>query len=161
MLKQEPIKRSKELISLSRDHHEGLLLCWKINTGINKGVSMDRIAAYILHFSNQSLNKHFDEEECYVFTLLPPDHPNRKEAELHHKLMREMVGNFKNKSQLFPLSIKYFAEILEMHIRYEERVLFNIIEIEADKQALKLTEKKLTSPIKKNVEWHDQFWLKN
>ena len=160
MVKQDPIKRGKELVSLSRDHHDGLLLCWKINTGINNGVSTDRISAYILYFFDNNLNKHFEYEECFVFTLLPSEHPNRIEAELHHKLIREMIGNFKNNNQLFPLSMKYFAEILEMHIRYEERVLFNIIEKEANKQALQITEEKI-GHTKCKVEWADQFWLKN
>lgn len=161
MVKQGPIKRSKELVSLSRDHHDGLLLCWKINTGLNKDISIERINNYILHFFDNYLEKHFEEEECSVFTLLQSDDPNRNEAELHHKLIREMIGNFRNNNQLFPLSIKYFADILEMHIRYEERVLFNIIEKEADPALLRLTGEKLTNHVNFNMDWHDQFWLKS
>ena len=33
-----PIKRSEYLKPLSRDHHQGLLLCWKIRTGLKKGI---------------------------------------------------------------------------------------------------------------------------
>ena len=160
MIKQGPIKRGKELVSLSREHHDGLLLCWKINKGIENGVSMDRIKDYILFFFDENLEPHFEEEERYVFTLLPQEHPNRTEAEVHHKLIRELIDNFKSGKQTYPLSIKYFAEVLEMHIRYEERVLFNIIEKEANRQEIEITEAKLTSHPKCNAEWHDQFWAK-
>lgn len=121
---------------------------------------MDRISAYILHFYYEHLEKHFEEEEAAVFTLLHPENPDRKEAELHHRLIREMIDNFKKGNHLFPLSIKYFAEILELHIRYEERILFNIIEKEAEPTLLRSAGTLLTGHVNHNIDWHDQFWLK-
>ena len=53
----KPIKRSEELVSLSRDHHDGLLLSWKIRTGINKGIELKRIADYVLHSYRTELDK--------------------------------------------------------------------------------------------------------
>jgi len=37
---KKPIKRDKVLQPLSHDHHQGLLLCWKIRTGIKKGIEL-------------------------------------------------------------------------------------------------------------------------
>lgn len=37
------IKRTKALQPLSRDHHHGLLLCWKIRQGIKLNVEPERI----------------------------------------------------------------------------------------------------------------------
>lgn len=159
MEERKPIKRSIELRSLSKDHHDGLLLCWKINTGVNKMVPSDRISSYILFFFDSSLDVHFEEEETHMFSLLGPDNSYRKEAEMQHKLLREMVAGFRNKKITDTESLKDFAALLNKHIRYEERVLFNIIEEERDRGAIRITVEKFTSHIKCNTEWHDQFWL--
>ena len=82
---QKPIKRSKELVSLSSDHHNGLLLCWKIRTGIANDTSVDRIAAYVTRFFDMHLKPHFETEEELVFTLLPQDNRLRLMAETDHK----------------------------------------------------------------------------
>ncbi len=155
----KPIKRRKELVSLSREHHDGLLLCWKINDGLEKNISSQRIGAYVLHFFAQHLAKHFDDEEKYVFPILRADNIDRKEAELHHKLLREIMGNFKNTDQIVWLSLQHFAEILEKHIRFEERVLFPLIEKEATPEALQSAATKLAMQPKYYIEWEDQFWI--
>ena len=36
--KNKPIKRHKAIQPLSREHHQGLLLCWKIGKGFEKGI---------------------------------------------------------------------------------------------------------------------------
>lgn len=159
LAERNPIKRSKELVTLSREHHDGLLLCWKINSSLNKGIPLSRISPYIIYFFDNSLKMHFEEEEHFVFSLLKPDNIYRKDAEMQHKLLREMIENIRNSYLLSAGSLKYFAETLNNHIRYEERVLFNIIENETDKTALKSLENKLTSHSKCDSGWEDQFWL--
>ncbi len=39
----KPIKRSVALKPLSREHHHGLLLSWKIREGFNRNVEIERI----------------------------------------------------------------------------------------------------------------------
>ena len=155
----KPIKRRKELVSLSREHHDGLLLCWKINDGLEKNISTQRIGAYALYFFDNHLARHFNEEEQYIFPLLDANNIDRKEAELHHKLLREIADNFKNTDQIVWLSLQHFAEILEKHIRFEERVLFPLIEKEATPEALQSAATKLAMQPKCNIEWEDQFWI--
>ena len=58
-MKTEPLKRSKALQSLSREHHYGLLLCWKIRSGLKKAVDIERIKAYTDWFFKNSLSKFF------------------------------------------------------------------------------------------------------
>ena len=43
-----PIKRSEFLKPISREHHHGLLLCWKIRAGLKKGIEPERIKLYQL-----------------------------------------------------------------------------------------------------------------
>ena len=62
-MKVKPIKRHKAIQPLSREHHQGLLLSWKIRTGLSKGVSTDRIKTYADWFYKTYLIPHFEEEE--------------------------------------------------------------------------------------------------
>jgi len=71
----QPIKRSRSLAPLSRDHHDGLLLCWKIREGIRKAIEADRIRRYVAYCLEQQLALHFIEEEEVVFAVLAEDDP--------------------------------------------------------------------------------------
>jgi hypothetical protein len=42
----KPLKRHAALQPLSREHHHGLLLGWKIRTGLSNGAPLERIKAY-------------------------------------------------------------------------------------------------------------------
>jgi iron-sulfur cluster repair protein YtfE (RIC family) len=96
MEKIGPIKRSKELTPLSGDHHDGLLLCWKINTGMAKKVETERIVSYVLFFYDTYLKKHFQLEEQYLFPILESNNRYRKDAEAHHVLLSKMIDNFRD-----------------------------------------------------------------
>jgi hemerythrin-like domain-containing protein len=157
----KPIKRSKELTPLSRDHHDGLLLCWKINTGIAKKVETDRIVSYVLFFYDSYLKQHFQLEEEHLFPILESNNRYRKDAEAHHVLLGKMIDNFRDSGNAAKLSLTYFAYVLKEHIRFEERVLFNIIERQAGSEALQAIEVIINKTTKCNAEWNDQFWLKN
>ena len=47
------MKRDKNIIPLSQDHHFGLLSGWKIKQGIKKNISYERIKNYILSLGQQ------------------------------------------------------------------------------------------------------------
>ena len=59
----KPIKRSKELAPLSREHHEGLLFAWKIKQGLKNETETKLIAEYVQWFWKNHLQEHFTEEE--------------------------------------------------------------------------------------------------
>jgi hemerythrin-like domain-containing protein len=127
MKKHNPIKRSQELVQLSREHHFGLLLVWEIRRDLGKGVEFDKISKRIIDFYTTDLEKHFKEEEETVFTLLPPDHPLRVQAEDEHRKIYAMIEMLKNTKADAAL-LNEFADTLEAHIRFEERTLFNLIQ---------------------------------
>lgn len=66
-------KRHKALQNLSREHHHGLLLSWKIRTGFNKNVEVNRIKCYAHWFFKAHLIPHFELEETYIFPILKSD----------------------------------------------------------------------------------------
>ena len=131
-MKVKPIKRHKAIQPLSREHHQGLLLSWKIRTGLSKGVSTDRIKTYADWFYKTYLTPHFEEEEKHLFPILGNDNSLVKKAIAQHRRLDRL---FKRSSELTK-SLNHIEEELEQHIRFEERVLFNEIQKEATEQQL-------------------------
>ncbi len=160
MPQAKPIKRSKELAPLSREHHDGLLLSWKIRTGLNKQIDTERIAAYVLQFYKINLEYHFQKEENYLFILLNPEDLLRIEAENQHKAIEKYIDKLKE-GQIDLKILTEFADLLEQHIRFEERTLFPHIEQQTSIQVLQDAGAKIASSNKQcELEWDDQFWLK-
>jgi len=156
----KPIKRSEELKPLSRDHHEGLLLCWKIRSGLNKGVEEKRIKQYVLYVFQHELEEHFRQEEELVFDLLPNDNARKTEALLQHDALRAMIKSMSEKPTDLKHLLGWFADQLDDHIRFEERKLFPYIEQNAEATSFKQTGikiKELHSPHTQLV-WEDEFW---
>ena len=83
----KPLKRNKNIQILSREHHHGLLFCWKIKAGLNKAVDPKRIIAYINFFWDSHLRMHFKEEEDLLF--LKSEDSMCREALIQHEEIRE------------------------------------------------------------------------
>lgn len=160
MAERQPIKRSKELVPLSRDHHDGLLLCWKIRKGLATGVEKKRISDYVVHFYEQELKEHFREEEDILFDLLPLQDEQCATAFGQHKELRSYIGIFKGQQATADL-LSIFADQLDRHIRFEERELFPYIERLLDTDTLTEVGKKLDRLHQKKEAsiWDDEFWV--
>ena len=157
--KPKPISQGEEIASLSRDHHDGLLLSWKINSGLRKGVSPYRIRLYVLYFFDNFLEPHFAEEEQLLYPLLDRNNPERREAELQHAGLRVRMEYFEAGYALTPDLLKDFADKLSEHIRFEENTLFNAIQQKADHRALRSVINRHKSILTIDNDWYDQFWL--
>lgn len=151
----KPIKRHKALKPLSRDHHHGLLLSWKIRTGIKKEVEIERIKKYCDFFFEEELIPHFNIEEQYIFTLLDANDKLVKRALSEHRKLKRLF----TKEQFDVKNIVAIEELLEKHIRFEERVLFNKIQEQATEKELEVVEKLHQPNNNDNLEkWLDKFW---
>ena len=124
MKDQKPIKRDKAFITLSKDHHFSLLLVWKIRRDLESDVSSKHISSYILEFFKGDLQDHFKEEEEIVFSKLPGNDVLREQAEKEHKSISILVEALSENERDNDLQ-KQFADSLEAHVRFEERILFN------------------------------------
>jgi len=131
-MKSNPLKRTEALKSLSREHHHGLLLCWKIRQGIKQNVEPDRIKKYLDWFWISYLKPHFEIEEQYVFPILGKENKLVKQALAEHRKLKRL---FVNESDI-QKSISLIEEELEKHIRFEERVLFKEIQVVASSEQL-------------------------
>ena len=149
------MKRDKNIIPLSQDHHFGLLSGWKIKQGIKKNISYERIKNYINYHWDNSQSFHFDEEEKILFPYSDDELTQRALDE--HKEIRELLKTL-NEVEDFELLTLYADKVTE-RVRFEERVLFPHLENI-------LTEEQLTEVGKKlneihhhaEDEYHDEFW---
>lgn len=149
----QPIKRSEYLKPLSREHHHGLLVCWKIRMGLKKNVSINRIKAFTDWFYEYHLKEHFELEENYIFPILGMEHDLVKKAITEHKRLRRL---FLDTSHI-ENSISLIEEELEKHIRFEERVLFMEIDKIASEQQLQKIEH-IHNCLSLETNWKDEFW---
>lgn len=120
MHQTKPIKRNEALQPVSREHHQGLLLCWKIRQGLKKNIAPNRMKVYADWFYKEHLLPHFEIEEKYLFPVLGNEHELIIKATAQH---RRLTRLFTDQQQLAK-SLSFIEEELETHIRFEERVLF-------------------------------------
>ena len=131
-----PIKRHPSLQSISRDHHEGLLISFKIEKGMSENVEASVMQKHIDWFFEKKLLPHFKIEEEFVFPVLGNEHELIRAAlDQHAELVRLFGIADKNYDTL-----KLIGELLDAHIRFEERILFNEIQAVATPEQLQLIE---------------------
>ena len=151
----KPLKRHPALQPLSHDHHHGLLLCWKIRTGFNRGVASDRMKRYIDWFWHNHLESHFEIEERDIFPILGNKNKLVKRALAEHRRLKRLFTEEVDIER----SLSLIEEELENHIRFEERILFNEIQRIASPAAYAAIQ---TLHHDKTVceNWPDEFWKK-
>src|SRR5690606_32827540 len=93
---QKPLKRHKALQPFSREHHHGLLLSWKIRSGLSKNIELERIKTYADCFFKNQLVPHFELEEKYIFPLLDSDHELIKRALAEHRRLTRLFADTQN-----------------------------------------------------------------
>ncbi|MFA7446357.1 MAG: hemerythrin domain-containing protein [Flavobacteriaceae bacterium] len=149
---KKPIKRHEALKPFSRDHHHGLLLCWKIREGFKRNIEPQRIKKYTDWFWETHLAQHFQEEEKILFPLLPQESDKIKKATAEHRRLKRL---FENTTEIVK-SLNRIEEELESHIRFEERDLFNEIQKTATTEQLQRIENLHKDNFCDN--WVDEFW---
>tara|TARA_R110002049_G_scaffold307773_2_gene509423 strand:+ start:9188 stop:9652 length:465 start_codon:yes stop_codon:yes gene_type:complete len=133
---KKPQKRHKALQPLSREHHHGLLLSWKIRSGFSKNIAPKRIKTYADWFFENHLIPHFEMEEAHVFTILNEDNELVKRALADHRQLKRLFTEPNDKTK----ALSKIEEELDKHIRFEERVLFPEIQKVATEDQLALIE---------------------
>lgn len=152
----KPIKRSNQLAPLSREHHETLLLAWKIRQGIRLNIESDRIVSYCSWFGENFMERHFSEEEVEFGKILHSEDPLLIRMRDEHRQIRLQLKNIA--AIPTPEQLELLAKMITDHVRFEERQLFNYIEEKATEEQLNAL---LQSHIQgeKQLNWEDEFWL--
>lgn len=122
----KPLKRSPHLIQLSKEHHHTLLFCWKIRQGLKRKVDPKRIVPYVEYFWKTHLRSHFAGENLFFQKCTDP---MVTRAYKEHESIKVAVQQLE-KVQVAELSqaLGEIADLVDQHIRFEERILFPLLE---------------------------------
>lgn len=133
--------RHPSLIPLSHDHHHGLALalrCRKQALGRLKPLGAQGLkerAQELKEFFRASLTPHFAAEESALFPFMRSSIPEAEnligELLAEHEQLRGWVGRLEDEKHLAKTLFEA-ADLLERHIRREERELFPLFEAHAD-----------------------------
>ncbi len=132
-------KRHPSLIPLSREHHHGLLLAFRITRGLPKTRwphdNLQEQAADTVRFFRKSLTPHFAAEADILFPAIRAMQPQASalldQLIQEHTAMRELVDHIDRQPPAGPRLrelLASFGTLLEQHIRCEERELFPVYE---------------------------------
>jgi len=139
-------KRHPSLVSLSHDHHHGLALALRLRQGdaalLNDGWTHDRReqAKRVLTFYQEELSVHFRLEEEILFPAMMKHvaqaSPLINSLIDQHRQMEKMIVRLRDSEQeSLDEVLTELGEMLERHVRAEERDLFPMYEREIPQQA--------------------------
>jgi hypothetical protein len=154
----KPIKRSKQLTPLSKDHHDGLLFAWKVKQGLKNEADVRLIAEYVQWFWKNHLEEHFREEEKILAPHLPADNELLKQMFDEHENVEAMIHINENIPDATLLS--NLAQAIDDHIRFEERQLFPYAEKIIPEKELNSVYEQLAKEPRHCEKWEREFWVK-
>jgi iron-sulfur cluster repair protein YtfE (RIC family) len=153
---KKPIKRHDALKPLSREHHHGLLLCWKIRQGKKLNVEVQRMKNYADWFKKTYLKSHFEAEEKYIFPILGEENELVQQALAEHRRLESLFDQENHLEK----ALNQIAEELDLHIRFEERLLFNEVQKIATAEQLNEVKKHHNGINFSDDNWQDHFWTR-
>ena len=158
LMAEKPIKRNEHIAKLSRDHHASLMFCWKLRQGLRYGVSSGRMVPYVHYFLNQHFLPHFTEEEKILFAPLQ-DQTVQKAIDEHVIILANVRKILSSGKEDQHKELTELADLVDGHVRYEERILFPHLEKKlTEDQLIEIGKKIADDPIKD--EYEDAFWLR-
>jgi len=137
-------RRHDSLIPLSREHQYALLLCLRIHRGLTECEEdtdwLELKADHAVRFFEVELLTHFQAEEESLFPAmreLLEAKPIIDELLVEHERIRKLIAQLgKPEPGSLASTLKEFADLLEAHIRKEERELFPIYEQQASPEII-------------------------
>lgn len=127
-------RRHDSLVPLSRQHHYGLMLCLGIHKGLlqhkDDTVWLQAKAQDVREFFQLDLVSHFALEEEVLFPVMermPEAEELIKRLLQEHREIEKLVQELVQ-SSLLATNLRRLADLLEEHIRQEERLLFPLFQ---------------------------------
>ncbi len=154
----QPLKRSKELSPLSREHHDGLQFVWKLRQGLENKTTMGKLKEFTIFYWQQHIKPHFFHEEQVLSKFIPEDNVLLKQMRIEHEMIRELILQLGQDSSAQIFST--LADIIYKHIRFEERELFQWVEVHLTKEQLEEIYSELEAHPLCGSDWTDEFWLR-
>jgi hemerythrin-like domain-containing protein len=136
------MKRSRELKPLSSEHHQALLVAFQLKKGLaghaeSAGAPKDLpgLLALARRFEEQVLRTHARAEEDLLGRWLPEADMARLRME-HAEMTRLLEAARSARSNDVRSHLSGFADLIERHVRWEERELFPYAEGHVDEATL-------------------------
>ncbi len=138
--------RHESLVPLSKDHYHGLLLAQQIKTTdrvmmVGWPSAPAQQASFVRSFFAEHLTRHFADEEQSLFPLVVEHIPSASaqvdDLLRDHRAIEEFARIFEHPDpQRVAAQLGEFGDLLERHIRKEERELFPLFEAQAPPDVL-------------------------
>ncbi|SHF95272.1 hemerythrin domain-containing protein [Ornithinibacillus halophilus] len=134
MAKHKGIKRHESLKPLSRHHMVGLHVALKLKrAGTEESrLTLEEIKRDVDDFWNPNGQEHFREEEEILLPAYAEyasiEQPEVIEMLLEHVKIRSQIKQILDAEEFNTSKMQALGELLETHIRKEERVIFPMIE---------------------------------
>lgn len=122
------MKRSEALQPLSHQHHNSLMACLLLRKGIDRRADPAILNDFMSRFFREDIEPHFEAEEKYLFPLLQTW--NKRLFHIlqnDHLLLRNLAERILN-GRAGDDFLASFSRLLEGHIRFEERVVFQYVQ---------------------------------
>ena len=122
------------------------------------GVSVERLKNYVNYFMNGHLIAHFEKEERLLFDLV--DAPVCLQAKKEHAVLMDHIQTINHSPLINPNIFIELIDMLNKHIRFEERVVFPTLEKLLDEQTLSSIQDELEIDDHTfKDEYPDEFWV--
>ena len=156
------MKRNINLVELSSEHHDGLVIALRIKKALNNSIELQILVNYVNHLSD-TLNNHFKQEEENLIQV--KNISDKGEVLLErmvdeHKQFNELINKINLKGNSLNDDLSNFSDLLNDHIRFEERDLFPYVEQVLNDEQLEVIGNQLEKthePLDKN--WGPKFWV--
>ncbi|MFD3003223.1 hemerythrin domain-containing protein [Pontibacter toksunensis] len=146
------MKRHQSLVPISRQHHGGLLTARLLQHGAPPYKGMPTTATakreYVLQFYKEHLQPHFQLEETTVFALAITASDilaqQARQLQAEHRQLEQLIQALPEATDTaLPDKLHEVGQLLEQHIRQEERVFFEQMQQELPKDELQRLEKQV------------------
>ena len=143
------VKRHAALIPLSHDHHHALVAARRLRRAAEANADpADAVAAFTTFFRTLTI-PHFREEEESVFPLVASSEEARPlvvRALLEHQHLHALVAEIERGTDA-RATLTAAADLLETHVRLEERELFPLVERLAADALERLPQRAANGPV--------------
>lgn len=132
-----PQQRHQSLHPLSHDHHHGLVAAVRMKQGNSPYRDMADLTEAVSHLWRTELAPHFAEEESILFNRGYTGATATLVAQAldEHRVLRSIVQRFADGGGGVE-GLRMLGDLLERHIRFEERELFPAIQSEMEPEVL-------------------------
>ncbi len=125
-IKKNPVKRNKNLVVLSHEHHHGLVFCARLNKAHK--ADDETLKSFVKEFWEHNLSSHFKSEERLLLPLLEDNKIAGQFLSEHNQIRALIQAISENNHKNVKSDILKLAKLIHDHIRFEERVMFPWLE---------------------------------